>query len=357
LINTTEKHVDKNILFIGPINDAGGIGAVFKNYKAYFRDAKYISTYPNDANSKRIFEFIKAIINIIKTLKSDKNVQILHIHCASKGSFYRKSVVLLIGKWQKKKIIMHMHGGGFKDFYYKNRLNKIYIRAILGLADKIICLSKEWHEFYSSAMNLKNTVVIGNSVELKKICGKQRFSGKIKLLFMGKICIEKGIFDLIKFLAANKIFLEGKIKLTICGTGEDEKLKRLISTPIFINRVEYHGWVEGAKKESLIKESDIYILPSHFEGVPISILEAMAYGKPIIATNVGGIPSLVKDKHNGWIIEPWGLNKLDNIFDEIMEDPKVLEKLGKNSYLEALAYDPMKMFKKMENVYTNLLNY
>jgi glycosyltransferase involved in cell wall biosynthesis len=82
----------------------------------------------------------------------------------------------------------------------------------------------------------------------------------------------------------------------------------------------------------------------------------MAYGKPVIATNVGGIPSLVKNKHNGWIIEPNEFEKLDRIFDDVFEDPQLLEKLGKNSYLKAQAYDPRKMFKKLENVYTNLLD-
>ena len=356
MINTTEIYVDKNILFIGPINDAGGIGSVLKNYKSHFENAKYISTYPTNQNNSRAFEFIKAIINIIKTIKSDKYLQILHIHCASKGSFYRKSIVLLIGKWQKKKIIMHMHGGGFKDFYYRNELNKIYIRAILGLADKIICLSEEWNKFYSIDMNLQNTIIVENSVEIKKDCIKRNFGGKIRLLFMGKICNEKGIFELINFLSTNEKFKEGKIQLSICGIGEDLRIKELISKQPYQTHIQYHGWVEGEKKEALIKESDVYILPSHFEGVPISILEAMAHAKPIIATNVGGIPSLVRNEYNGWIIEPCELNTLDSIFDKIFEDPELLEKLGKNSYLEAQAYDPMKMFKKLESVYKNLLD-
>jgi glycosyltransferase involved in cell wall biosynthesis len=82
----------------------------------------------------------------------------------------------------------------------------------------------------------------------------------------------------------------------------------------------------------------------------------MAYGKPVIATNVGGIPSLVKNGFNGWIIEPWELYKIDGIFDEIFKDPELLVRQGTNSYLAAQEYNPIRMFQKIEHVYDDLIN-
>jgi glycosyltransferase involved in cell wall biosynthesis len=82
----------------------------------------------------------------------------------------------------------------------------------------------------------------------------------------------------------------------------------------------------------------------------------MAWGKPIIATNVGGIPSVVTDEHNGWLIEPGRLQKLDEIFDEIFKRPNLIEKYGKNSYKRVVSLKPEKMFEKMEKVYRELIN-
>ena len=77
------------------------------------------------------------------------------------------------------------------------------------------------------------------------------------------------------------------------------------------------GWVQNEAKQSTICSCDIYVLPSYFEGLPVSILEAMAMGKPIIATNVGGIPSIVQNGYNGWLFSPGKFNELNKIFDEI----------------------------------------
>ncbi len=353
--NKEKKYGNNNILFIGPINDAGGIGSVIKSYKDYFKEAKYISTYPINTKENKLKKFIAALFNILKLLNSNKTIKILHIHCASNGSFYRKSIVLLIGKLKKKKIIMHMHGGGFKDFYSKNNLNKIYIRSILSLSDKVICLSEEWHQFYSYELNLKNTIILRNAIKIRGPFINKNINGKIRILFMGKICNEKGIFDLIKFLSTNNNFLAGKIKLVICGVDEEKKINELTSNKLWQKHIENLGWVEGGRKNKIIKESDIFILPSHYEGVPISILEAMSFGKPIIATNVGGIPSLVKNEINGWLIEPKRIDKLEKIFDDILEDPSILSKLGRNSHLAAQEYDPLKMFNRLENIYEELI--
>jgi glycosyltransferase involved in cell wall biosynthesis len=151
-------------------------------------------------------------------------------------------------------------------------------------------------------------------------------------------------------------FLNGKIILTICGRGSEDKLNTIIANTLWGKNIKYLGWVDGQKKETIIKKNDIYILPSRFEGVPISILEAMAYGKPIIATNVGGIPSLVKENFNGWLIESGKLDQIEKVFDEIFRNPCLLEVYGRNSYAAANKYNPKLIFRDLESIYLNLNN-
>lgn len=347
---------DRSILFIGPIHDRGGIGTVVNQYKKHFKESVHISTYPCDIKTNRIREFITGLIRIHFALKRDLKIKIIHVHCASKGSFYRKSIVLLLGKIHEKKIIMHMHGGNFKEFYNESSIIKLYIRHILKKSDKVICLSDEWETFYSNELGLKNTIVVENSVEIKKIVPQEKSRSVIRLIFLGKICREKGIFDLIDFLLSNNHFLNGNIHLTICGMGEDENMKDLIEKIKVEKSIEYKGWVEGEEKEKLIQQSDIFILPSYFEGVPMSILEAMSYSKPIISTNVGGIPSIVKEKHNGWLVRPGKLENLSMVFDEIFMNPFLLELYGINSLKMSVNNNPKKMFEKLDHLYEEIIN-
>jgi glycosyltransferase involved in cell wall biosynthesis len=100
---------------------------------------------------------------------------------------------------------------------------------------------------------------------------------------------------------------------------------------------------------------DVFILPSHIEALPMSILEAMSYAKPIISTKVGGIPSLVKEAYNGWLYDPSQIHQLDQVFDEIFADKTKLQAYGNNSRAEALQYDIQTVAAKMNSIYTDVL--
>ena len=343
--------MNTNILFIGPENDKGGIGSVLRIYEKYLPGAKFISTYPARTENSKLLYFIKSIVKIIKLLSFNSQIKIVHIHCASKGSFIRKSIICLIAKMYNKKTIMHMHGGGFKYFYH-NGLNKYYINFILKISDKTICLSDEWNVFYKTIIQENKITILGNPVEdFKNIMNLDENKNSINMLFLGKICEEKGIYELIEYLHTNKHFKENKIKLTIGGIGNIDKLESIINDNV---NIRYVGWVTKEEKLKYMSECNLLILPSHTEGLPITILEAMSAGKPIISTNVGGIPSIVKENHNGWLMNVHELEKLDKIFTEIFNNNEIIRIYGKNSYKESKKFHSNYIMNKLEETYANI---
>jgi glycosyltransferase involved in cell wall biosynthesis len=344
-----------NALFIGPQNDFGGIGAVLQSYEKNIQPFNFIATYPSDNNESKFIFFLKSIFKLTQYLFQAKEIKIIHLHTASKGSFYRKSIVCIIGKIFGKKIVFHMHGGLFNQFYYDAGILKYYIKAILKLGDVVICLSNEWLDFYSNEMGLTNVIVLGNPIESYTCSNVPTNTDCIHLLFLGKICDDKGIFDLIDFLKDNIYFQENKIKLTIAGIGEIERLEKVIENPVLKNNIKFLGWVKDEAKQKIICACDIFILPSYFEGLPVSILESMAMGKPIIATNVGGIPSIVQNNYNGWLFAPGKFNQLNQIFKEIFSDRKILQQYHVNSLTAAKIFAPEVVFAKLNNVYTSLI--
>ena len=346
----------EDILFIGPENDHGGIGSVLKIYEKYLPGFKFIGTYTDKNIFYKTKYFVSQLLKINKYTKSNKKIRIYHIHSASRGSFIRKSMICLLGKLLGKKVILHMHGGSFKEFYEKSFILKIFINFILKKCDLVICLSKEWELYFSEKINLKNIITIGNPVEKINIIRIKRDNNKlIKILFLGKICDEKGIFELIEYLKFSSYFINGNIKLSIAGIGEDVRLEKIISEDIFKNKIEYLGWIDGEKKYKALANCDIFILPSHFEGLPISILEAMSFGKTIISTNVGGISSIVKPGYNGWLIHPGKLKELDEIFEKIYSTPEILEIYSNNSQTEIEKYYPEIIVKNLSQEYDKLV--
>lgn len=346
----------KKVLFVGPENEFGGIGAVLDNYRKNINDFKFVPTFSSGGKMFKTFFFIKSIFKILKSLFQDHDIEIIHLHSAANGSFIRKSIICLIGKSSGKKIVFHIHSGGFKAYYENARLLQPYIRFILNLSDRVICLSEQWLDFFNNGIKLNNVVVIGNPIEMNG-CGEKKTAGKVlNMLFLGKVCDDKGVFGLIDFLKTNKYYLDSQIKLVIGGNGEEERLRKLLQEPNLGKHIEYHGWVQGEDKKRLICECDIFILPSYMEGLPVSILEAMANGKPVIASNVGGIPSIVKNDHNGWLIDPGAFYQLDIVLEQIFLNDKILSTYRNNSLDEAARFSSSVILNELSELYTSLLD-
>lgn len=348
--------ISAKVLFIAPMNARGGIGAVLDLYAQQFEYFDVLYTYPENKTVSRIPFYLKALSTLVQKLRSGTSIDIVHIHTASNGSFYRKSIVLLIAKLYGKKTVMHVHGGGFKEFYNNSLFRNILIKPILKTADQVICLSDVWHEFFAIHLQLKNAVVLPNPISLPQIRVKEFESSRIKLIFFGAVVASKGIFDLVNYLASNRHFIEGKIILHVCGDGELGQLRSIVSLHHLEKKIFIHGWTSGSIKVNLFHHADIFILPSYAEGLPMSILEAMSFGKPIIATKVGGVPSLVHPQYNGWLYDSNNIQELTQVFDDLFSYPEQLISFGEHSRKLSQAYDIHSVGNKLQDIYTTILS-
>jgi glycosyltransferase involved in cell wall biosynthesis len=325
------------VLFIGPDDTYGGIGNVINIYNKNIANFNFIPTHPSE-NISPSFYFLKSFFKIAGFLFRNKNIKIVHLHSASYGSFYRKSIIAIMSRIYGKKVVFHIHAGGFQEFYNNSGIFRFYIRWVLKMSSCVICLSEQWLEFFKNQLEISSAVILGNPIEKNTCQSYAAEANQLKLLFLGKICDNKGIFDLITYLKTNHYFLNDQIKLVIAGNGETERLKNVLQDPVLNKRITYNGWIAGHEKNVLISECDLFILPSYIEGLPVSILEAMAGGKAIIATNVGGIPSIVQNNYNGFLFEPGSFSQLEQIFSTIFFNKELLVKYNKNSLLESQKY-------------------
>lgn len=349
------KDISNNILTIGPDfkNHRGGVGAVLEVYSRYFEVFKFLPSFSEGTPLKKIFFFFFFLIKLIYRFLFDTNIKIVHVHGASYGSFYRKFITFLVVKFVfRKKYIYHIHGAEFQIFYKKSKyLSRQLIKFNFNHADQIICLSQSWYNFFNSNFNVKKIDIVPNIIDYPNENVIKSTSNELIFLFLGYIGNRKGIYDLIDVINKHKLKYKHKIKLIIGGNGEVELLEKKINQNGLFEIINYIGWVSDVQKSQYLKNCDVYILPSYNEGLPISILEAMSYGKPIISTKIGGIPEIVIQGRNGILIEPGDIDGIESSIDFFINNEDTLRKFGEESKIIIENYMPEKVLNKLHSIY------
>ena len=331
----------------------GGIAQLLYSYNEYvFSSFNFISNSCEGSRFTKLMIFIYSLVKTVFVLLFCRNIQIVHIHTASYNSFKRSSYYIKLAHFMKRKVVIHMHGGGFTDYYNEN---KVFVENVFKKCDVVVSLSDEWKSFYSKIPTVKRVVVIENIIPSP--C-KMNFEddGKIHLLFLGLLVKEKGIYDLLDAFAKLEKDIRSKIKLHIGGNGDTQELISYIKENLLDDCVVFEGWVSGEKKIKLLNQCDIYVLPSYKEGLPISILEAMSYGMYILTCPVGGIPEVVDDNVNGKFIVSGDVNGMVKELILYSTNPDEYREKGKNSYAKVSSYFPEQVSTKLESIYRSLLD-
>lgn len=349
----------KKIVHFGPsLEDKGGVVTVIKSIlKLDFENELKISSVATTKEDSRILTFIKSIFIIIgKYIKRD--IDIAHIHMASKGSFYRKSIITLISKFLKIPVIIHVHGACFKEFYAgMNGLMKKYCKYVFDSADNIVVLTDSWRSFFSEITDedkiniVSNFVFVPESIEENK---KEDIEVK-NILFMGRLGKRKGTFDLINAIQILVNRTEN-FKLILAGDGEIEKCKAMVKEKKLDKFIDIVGWINNEEKEEYLKKGDILVLPSYFESFGLSLVEAMSYKIPVIASWGGEMSEVVRDNIDGLLINPGDVDDLANKLYLLITNKKMREYLGENGYDRVCSnFSHISIKNKLINIY-NLYN-
>lgn len=309
----------------------GGIAAVVAKYRQTGLFDKwritYLFTHVDGSTWKKLTTALFAYWRMIALLIKG-HVGLIHIHVASRASVWRKSIFAFTAILFRVPYVLHMHGGQFEEFFRGEcgPLRREIIRALLRNAATVIALSVSWAAKLREMVPGAQVEVVYNSVSLprRKTLGHNEVRNGI--LFLGRIGTGKGTFDLIRAFAV----VSGDVKLALGGDGDVDEASKLARQLGVSERVQLLGWVTGEDKEALLSTASIFVLPSYNEGLPISVLEAMAWGVPVITTPVGGIPEVVRQGEEGVMVQPGDIDGLTAALRQLLDDEPLRQRLGAN---------------------------
>jgi glycosyltransferase involved in cell wall biosynthesis len=266
-----------------------------------------------------------------------RNPKLVHIHTPDYWPFWESSIYVFVSRIFRRKTIVHIHATTFDKFYQNsNALLKYLIRKTLNISDKIIVLSSRWKNLFVKLVPERKLVVVPNAVKAAMFNNQWRRrsikSNVVKVLFVGGTeAKRKGVYDVLKAIPIVTERYGPNILFILIGRCDINKIRTICEKRGINNCLKILGYLETSDKIKVFSSSDIYILPSYSEGLPIAMLEAMAAGLPIISTPVGSIPEVIEEGVNGYLIKPGDFYELADRILVLARDKKLRQRMGENN--------------------------
>jgi len=301
-----------------------------------------------------------------ETLLKKNSIDLVHLNPSlDPKSFIREGLFAVLARAHKKKVIVFFHGWKKPcevriERYFLWVFNRFY-----GKADALIVLSNENKEILKRWGILKPiykevTVINDNELvgfDIHNALKKRKRSKTRRILFLARIIKEKGIYETLEAfsLIQNK---HPMTELVIAGEGAElDKVKSFVRERGFHN-VTFAGYIRDEEKRRRFREANIFFLPSYAEGCPVSVIEAMAYGLPVVTRAVGGVVDFFKNEKNGFMSQSLDPHVLAGYLETLLENKKLYETISLYNYQYAQSHFlASRAASRLEKIYeTTLVN-
>ena len=323
----------RTVIVIGPSPDAvGGMASVVAQTLRLEFDGRYrLRFFPTtssigdrETSWQRMTRHVRHLLRLRRLIR-ESNRPIVHIHTCSGFSFLRSAVDMMIARSHGCRTVLHIHGAKFDSFYEAlPAYRRLLMRRCLSRADRVIALSNGWRRKLHDMAPKARLSVIENAIECPAETTTSRRPGPFRFVLLARMDEWKGIDDLLSAcvtLVADSVDFE----LVLAGpggtAGDAVSLEAKIKSMRLAGVVRYVGPVHGREKDDLLRNSDAYVLASWSEGLPISLLEAFAYGLPAVATRVGAVPEVITEGCEGLLVPARQPDDLARAMHTMIDDP------------------------------------
>lgn len=323
-----------SLLIVGSNNrDTGGIYNYIPNQVEHLPRDVDVSVYdigaPEGSGTLWFLKvFVLALVDAVEFVFQPK-ADVVHVHTSHAFSFYRSSFyVLFVALVWRRPVVMHVHGSSFDEFADTDSMPlRLYQALVYGATDRVIVLSDYWHEALGRHIPHRKLRVVPNAVD-PSIYHPRFDADPPRIVFISDLLERKGIRELVR--AIDELAESPDLEFEAVFAGKGPLADEVQALADRHDEVTYLGYVTEAEKREMLEGGSIYVLPSHAEGLPIAMLEAMAGGNAVVSTTVGAIPEVITEDH-GLLVEPGDADALRAAIEELVRDPERTVELGRNN--------------------------
>jgi glycosyltransferase involved in cell wall biosynthesis len=268
-------------------------------------------------------------------------VDVLHICLSLKGSAYRKIIVAWFARICGVPYVVHLHGGGFEYFWLTAgaRLRRAVDRLFVD-SDKIVVLGRYWVDVVGGWLpqTRGKIEVFANATYASTLDNEPATDRRVRLTFLGELGRRKGTPQLME--ALGRMADRDDWTATIAGNGDVEETRASARRLGIADRVDIPGWLDGEATAQVLRRSDVLVLPTFIENLPMIILEGFAHGVPVITTPVAAITEVLDHERNGLLVPVGDVGALTAALRRLIADGELRRRLGRAARQDhARAYD------------------
>jgi glycosyltransferase involved in cell wall biosynthesis len=301
--------------------------------------------------------FVPAFWRLAGVLLTQR-VDLVHIHFSIRGSMWRKAFCAGLAKRFRKPVLMHAHAGGFHEYLESlPRWQRRWFVRVLQRSDGLIALSEAWSRFYIDEVGVdKDRVyVLPNPVALPNEVPDRSNRSVTTIVFLGRMDENKGPVRILEAVARFSDIMKAKIRIHMAGDGEVDNVRRAAARLGLEKQTEIEDWVTPERRDEILARGDLFVLPSRAEGMPMSLLEALAWGLPVVTTPVGGIPAVVQNGREGFLVEPDDIESLSAAIATLVEDESLRLQMGAQARESAKRFDRSVYGKRLAEIYRDTI--
>lgn len=257
---------------------------------------------------------------------------VVHLNVASRGSTRRKALIATAARLFGIPYVVHLHGASFREFYEGGGPGvQQEVRTFFRSAAAVIVLGKIWQDFVeSNGIALHDRIrVLPNASPVSSLSSRQSPDGSVRVLFLGVLGPRKGTPQLVEAFA--RLPIDPAWRATLAGNGDEVETRAAVRARGLDSRVEVLGWQDSDATASLLAASDVLVLPSFAENLPMAVIEGMAAGLAVVTTPVGATPDIITDGETGLLVPPGDVEALANALQRVITDSALRSRLGENA--------------------------
>jgi glycosyltransferase involved in cell wall biosynthesis len=362
-----------HIASVGPsLCVKGGISRVIELISAHlpshicFHCIATFTRYTGDkgaTRSERGSRFLQGMVYLLAVfqtlIRALGRRTVFHIHFSGRGSLLRKGLICVMLRSLRCQYVVHSHAADTNLFpqWLPQPCRQPLLWGLNG-AGRVIVLTQFWHDYYSSILHLPadRLLLLPNPADLPKSIPDRSKHKRMRILFLGRIGIRKGAFDVIRAFALLPQDVQASCHLTMAGDGDTEEARSLAAELGCLDRVSIPGWVGKADVERLLVESDVLVLPSYAEGMAMALIEAMSWGLAVVTTSVGGAGEFLEQGSNCLLVTPGDVRGISDAIAGLARDPAYRLELGRAARQTVSRFSVDSYMTTLSGVFEELAN-